>query len=332
MLFFFSLLSVCLAHSGVFIYHWPSGDTGGGWQKYDWSVLTNGSIFHDGCSCDAQGNWVDCGGYPDTQLASQAKKYNTSYLPVVEGNWEQMLRSTSAQTTLINNCVSLLKSSGGAGVSLDFEGMPPDYKDDYNTFVTNLYNTLHPLGYKVYIAVPIDINGWPGGVDDVTLAKVSDGLFYMGYDINWGNQQAAANAPLPQVESYIQDSLNAGIASKKIILGVPWYGYSYACNTNTPNTTCITNDAWPQPDFCYQSANSSATTYGARWDTASQTPYWEQLDSNGRNRLQGWFDNPQSTTLKYQYAKQKNLLGVGMWYAGCGDGNTDLWQALNAFV
>jgi len=166
-------------------------------------------------------------------------------------------------------------------------------------------------------------------LDDAYLSTVSDGLFYMGYDMNWGSSQANANAPLPAVEGYIKDAIDGGVAKNKIILGVPWYGYSYACNTSTPNTKCYTNAQWPMPDFCYAQANQSATTWGAKWDDASQTPYWEQVQNGAR--LQGWFDNPQSTSLKYQYAKQQGILGVGMWYAGCGDGNIDLWQALNDF-
>jgi len=316
-----------ISHHGVYIYHWPPGETP--WQNYDWSVLANGTIYHDGISSNAQGQFDDMGGWPDNGLMTQANKYNVSYQVVVEGDWELMLRNTSAQTVLINNCVNMLKTTNGGGINLDYEGMPAEYKDEYNTFVANLYKAVHPLGKQLSLAVGIDINGWPGGLDDVFLSNHSDGLFYMGYDINWGSNQAYANAPLSVVEGYIKASLDAGVPKNKIVLGVPWYGYSYACNTATANTTCITNDQWPMPQFCYKAANTSATTWGARWDNVSQTPYWEQI--SGGKRLQGWYDNPQSTTLKYQYAKQQGLLGVGMWYAGCGDGFTDLWEALNAF-
>jgi len=323
---FLSLVFSVSCHDGVYIYHFPEGESS--WQSYDWNVLTNGTIYHDGVTTNAQGQISSLGGWPDSALATQAKKYNASYQVCLVGDWETMLKNATAQQALINNAVNLLKTTGD-GVNLDYEGMGEDYKSAYTTFVTNLANALHPLGKKLSLAVAIDINGWPGGLDDVALAKVTDGLFYMGYDINWGSQQANANAPLPAVENYIKSSLDAGVPKNKIILGVPWYGYSYNCNTTTANTTCYTNDEWPMPAFCYKTANSSATQWGAKWDQATQTPYWEQI--SGGKRLQGWYDNPQSTTLKYQYAKQQGLLGVGMWYAGCGDGFTDLWEALNAF-
>jgi len=325
--FFFLVCSFTVfSHDGVFIYHWPEGE--GNWQQYDWNVLTSGTIYHDGVTTNAQGQISSYGGWPDNNLATQAKKYNASYHVCLVGDWETMLKNQTAQQTLINNALNLVKTTGD-GVNLDYEGMGADYKSAYTTFVTNLANALHSAGKKLSLAVAIDINGWPGGLDDVALAKVSDGLFFMGYDINWGSQKAYANAPLPDVQNYIQSSLTAGVPSNKIILGVPWYGYSYNCNTSTAGTTCYTNDQWPMPDFCYKTANTSATTYGRKWDTQSQTPYWEQI-VNGR-RMQGWFDDPQSTTLKYQYAKSKALLGVGMWYAGCGDGYADLWAALNSF-
>jgi len=120
------------------------------------------------------------GGWPDNQLMTQATKYNVSYQVVVEGDWELMLRNTSAQTVLINNCVNLLKTTNGAGINLDYEGMPAEYKDEYNTFVANLYKALNPLGKKLSLAVGIDINGWPGGLDDVFF------IFSFGWFILYG--------------------------------------------------------------------------------------------------------------------------------------------------
>jgi len=318
-----------MAHSGVFMYHFPDGDDGGGWQAWDWNVMTNATLYHDGATVNSAGQFTDMGGFPDTSLQQQLKSHNASYHLCLVGDWEGLLGNTSGQNTLFSNTANVLKNTGAQGVNLDFEGMDSSFRSAYTTFVTNFANYLHNLGFKLSLAVSIDINGWPGGLDDLALSKVSDGLFYMGYDINWGNQQAYANAPLPDVESYIQSSLNAGVASNKIILGVPWYGYTYDCNTATPNTACVTNTQWPEPAYCYAYHRDKASQYGSKWDSKSSTPYWEQV--SGNKRTQGWFDDPQSTTLKYQYAKSKNLLGVGTWYCGCGDGDKDLWAALNNF-
>jgi len=325
----FLLLSYFLmmvnSHDGVYVYHVPDGDPSP-WQDYDWAVLTNGTVYHACVQTGAQGQITSLEGWPDSQLNTQCSKYNVSYQVCISGDWRTMLKNTTAQQTLINNTVALLKTTG-SGVNLDYEGLTADYRTLYTTFVTDLYNTLHPLGKKVSLAVPIDVKA--AGIDDVALSKVSDGLFFMGYDMNWGSQQANANAPLPSIEGYIQAALDAGVPKNSIILCVPWYGYSYACNTTTANTICYTTAQWPMPDFCYKTANASATTWGSKWDNKTQTPYWEQIQNN--KRLQGWYDDVQSTTLKYQYAKSVGLLGVGMWYGECGDGFTDLWQALNSF-
>lgn len=64
------------------------------------------------------------------------------------------------------------------------------------------------------------------------LAAAADALFVMAYDtqaLMWGRCVAAANSPLPLVERSVQAWLGLGIPPEKLILGLPWYGYSYEC-------------------------------------------------------------------------------------------------------
>jgi Di-N-acetylchitobiase len=68
--------------------------------------------------------------------------------------------------------------------------------------------------------------------DFLALAAASDALFVMAYDtqaLMWGRCVAAANSPLPLVERSVQAWLDLGVPADKLILGLPWYGYSYGC-------------------------------------------------------------------------------------------------------
>jgi hypothetical protein len=50
-------------------------------------------------------------------------------------------------------------------------------------------------------------------------------------------------------------------------------------------------------------------------------------------RVQGWFDDGRSTTLKYQYAAARALGGAGIWTSDdAGADGAELWAALAAYV
>ena len=52
---------------------------------------------------------------------------------------------------------------------------------------------------------------------------------------------ASANCPLPQNVKGITDYIGMGVEPHKLVMGVPWYGYSYGCiNADDGNTlkTC----------------------------------------------------------------------------------------------
>ena len=56
----------------------------------------------------------------------------------------------------------------------------------------------------------------------------------MGYDEQsqmWedGRCQARANSPLIKTFSGVRKYLQLGVEARKLILGVPWYGYRYPC-------------------------------------------------------------------------------------------------------
>jgi di-N-acetylchitobiase len=75
------------------------------------------------------------------------------------------------------------------------------------------------------------------------LAEASDRLFLMAYDMQsqiFGRCVAQANSPYQLIKQGLQAHLNLGIDPKKLVLGLPWYGYSYPCtNGNAVDDTDV---------------------------------------------------------------------------------------------
>ena len=43
-----------------------------------------------------------------------------------------------------------------------------------------------------------------------------------------------------------------------------------------------------------------------------------------------WYDDSLSLSLKYQFAKEQQLAGVGMWALGYDEGHDELWGAIES--
>jgi GH18 family chitinase len=71
------------------------------------------------------------------------------------------------------------------------------------------------------------------------LSKAVDQIFVMAYDL-WasGQQCAGPNSPLPEVKKSVQSYIESGADPSSLVLGIPWYGYEYRCNSSlTPNSS-----------------------------------------------------------------------------------------------
>jgi len=160
--------------------------------------------------------------------------------------------------------------------------------------------------------------GWTPGADKRNylykeMADNVDIVFVMGYDtqsqmFGTGLCRARPNSPLFSIFRGIQKYIQLGISKKKMILGVPWYGYKYPCVTlkkgvcvimEVPFRGCNCSDAAGK-EFAYKDVlemeNKSLT--GTHWDNISKTPFFETLEDG--QIYQVWFDNPTSLTTKYK--------------------------------
>ena len=67
--------------------------------------------------------------------------------------------------------------------------------------------------------------------------------------------------------------------------------------------------------------------FGYIWNNESNAPWFTYIDDTQTWR-QCWFDDSNSLTNKYQFAKESGLSGVGMWALGYDGNSEDLWDIL----
>lgn len=220
-----------------------------------------------------------------------------------------VLTDEGVQNTLLQNVVSTLKSKNYFGLNIDFEYIFPDDREAYNNFLRTVTETLHPLGYIVTTALAPKTSGDQQGLlyeahDYPVHGEHADFVIIMTYEWGYLRGPAQAVAPADKVEQVLQYAVSV-IPSKKILMGMPNYGYDWTLPF-VPGSTArpITN----------QEAVNLASRVGARiwFDMKAQAPYFRYYDDQGREHVV-WFDDARSIQARLKFVNKYNLGGVSYW-------------------
>lgn len=172
------------------------------------------------------------------------------------------------------------------------------------------------LGNRAWISVAgIADNNYVRNVEISKIAEFIDYFNVMTYDFtagNTGNEGDKHQANLypstkslanVSVDGYVQNLINAGMPSEKILLGLPFYGRRGATITKTYD------------DIRNNYINKEG--YVAKWDNVAKAPYLE--DENGNFILS--YDDERSIYYKGQYALNNCLGGLFSWQSNFDQAN-----------
>ena len=313
----------------VFGYHpyWM----GTAWQNYNYNLIS--TIAYFSAEATAQGNLSNLHGWPVTGLINLAHTNGVNVVLCVtlfdNEDLITLLSNPSYRENLINNLLIQVQAGNADGVNVDFESFPPSQKQNMVQFITDLTNTFHAEipGSQVTLATPaVD---WNDGWDYNALATISDGLFIMGYNYYYGGSSTTGPiAPLYgngiSVSWTINDYLDkTNNQYDKLILGCPYYGFEWSASSASSGASTLD---YGSAKF-YSEMEGNALSYGKLWDESSQTPWYRYQNPNW---YQGWYDDSLSLSLKYDFAIENDLLGVGIWAMGYDGNNPELWELLSS--
>lgn len=272
-------------------------------------------------------------GWPDLAMISFAQdmgvKVKLTATLFGSAQLTTLLSNNDYRQNSIDNLLSLVLTAGADGIDIDFELVPESQRENLVTFMSDLATEFRSNLPGAIITMASPAVDWWGSWDYEALANICDGLFVMGYDYHWnGSTTAGPVSPLGgfffDVEYTIYDYLEITNGnSQKIILGVPYYGYDWPVLDESIYSQTLGNGIAK----VYSTAKGMVETYGTVWDQNSNT-HW--ISYNNSEFRQCWYDDSLSLSLKYQFAIDNNLAGVGMWALGYDIGNTELWDALEA--
>lgn len=305
---------------------------GTAWQNYNFNLLSTVAFF--GVDVNVNGSLGNDHGWPVNSLISTAHQHGVKVVLVAilfNGNdIATLLNSETNRQNLIDNLLTSVQNAGADGVNIDFEGMPSGQKTNFVTFMTDLTNAFHDAIPNSSVTVDTPPVDWSNNFDYDGLADACDGLMIMGYPYHWdGSSTTGPVSPLYgpgslSVSWTIQDYLSkTGDAAEKLIIGLPYYGFEWpASGAGAGAQTEGSGEV-----ILYSEAKPLAETFGLLRDTDSGEIPWYRYQDNDL-WYQGWFDDSLSLAVKYQYALQEDLAGVGIWALGYDGQHTELWGAL----
>eukprot|EP01084_Bolivina_argentea_P125829 222886_1 len=250
--------------------------------------------------------------------------------------------------TWIKNVFQTVTALHYDGVTFDYEGAmlwnQPQSAQYVNliNMTTQYFHTNLP-GSTVSICVPFTAYlEWGRQYDYYNLAKASDYLYIMDYDVQTQifDSQCIAKAvsPFETTQRGVGSYLNLGINASKLILGIPWYGRQWECivdemdggptskycpvvPTEQRGVNCTgvnhQNQEIPYAGTMNRVFTQKWNITAIRWDDIMKTHFVNIYGHNqNTSMMQIWYDDPESLSYKYQYAKSKNLRGVGPYQFG----------------
>ena len=162
------------------------------------------------------------------------------------GGIQKLLSNTKTRQGTEDTIAQLVQGDHFDGIDIDFEAMSPSTRPYYSLFIQGLAQRLHPAGKKltctvvprnspsrIYTTVPATIT-YPENY--AVLNQYCDEVRLMAYDqettdlvLNAAKGNGNLYAPVADTEwsqAIITEALKS-ISPKKIMLGVPTYGYEY---------------------------------------------------------------------------------------------------------
>ena len=306
-------------------------------QTYNYRLLS--SIAYFGYDLDPYtGKSSYSKQWKSTQLIDTAKAWHTKvYLTVTslsEKNNRVFLDTVkaakAAQEKSINTMLQMLNDREAYGVTVYFEDVPCEFKNQYTNYIRNLSNRLKEFNKKVVIVLPgLDANE----CFDVVALDAYVEYFIVTADDYYGSHSDVAGPVAPlhggnlwtqgNLENTIEEYLSQGIPKEKLIISLPFYGNKW--ETEDANVPTYTKTFLGKLTFTDIQKNYTQKVY---FDPESQTKYLNY--KQGKKFIQIWFDDARSMAKKYDFINTEQLAGVGIWALANDDGSAELWEVLHS--
>lgn len=315
------------------VYGWHPFWRGTAYENYDFGLLS--TVAYYGCAVDpSTGLPANLHQWSSTNLvelahASGSRVDLTAYLYGRDAIG-QFLSDSLRQKTLTDTLVGLIRARDADGICLDFQGVDEGLALSYGRFVRRMIIALREANPDYQLSLVLPAADPDRGYDAGVLATYVDRFIVAAYEYPFaGRAVAGPVAPLEDgpgaagsVSASVAHYLRQGAPKEKLILGVPYFGKKWQTQSVDPPSSALDQGEI----ILFSQFMEAYRDHALQWDTTSAGSYRSWM--KGDQSWQVWVDDYRSLSRKYQFVKQNDLAGVGIWALGYDHGQDALWELI----
>jgi len=317
------------------VFGWHPYWSGNAYESYNFSLLSMISYFSYEVN-PKTGFYNTIHNWRQTALVDSAKKHNCKVLLTLSnfgaGNNRRFLKSAEAKKNLISTAITLVRERKADGLTLDFENVSAKQKTLYLNFIIDLATSLKSEDEEYLLTVALPAVDFEKIYDFSQINLYVDYYVMMGYEYHGSNSQLAGPvAPLTgggkwkgfNLETSVDEYLANGIPAGKFIMGVPYYGAEWI-------TKDLKFPSQAKSFVKYHSYRQAKRMSGKKMgeiDETSMSKFYTYSDM-ASNYRQLWFEDTVTLGAKYDWIKEKQIRGVGIWALGFDNGYDELWKLI----
>ena len=224
-----------------------------------------------------------------------------------------ILTNEEIQNRLLNNIIATAKQYNFRDIHFDMEFLPPELRENYNSFLRKAKARLSKEGFLMSTALApktsaTQVGEWYEAHDYKAHGEIADFVVLMTYEWGYSGGPPMAVSPIGPVRQVIQYALTE-MPPSKIMMGQNLYGYDWTLPyvPGGPYARAVS----PQRAIAIAAENNVAI----RYDNIAQAPYFNYTDNQGKQHVV-WFEDARSIQAKFNLVKELGLRGVSYWKLG----------------
>lgn len=178
--------------------------------------------------------------YPEAEtIPAWANEQRLAIVPVIansqQSGWDRdivagIIGDPERRRQHIERIIAMVEAAGYPGVEIDYESLTAADRETFSLFIEELAAALHARGKTLSVAVHAKVAepgewGGPQAQDWSRLGAAADRIVILAYD--YDPTHPGPISPLPWTRQVLQHAVSL-IAPRKVIQGLPLYGYDWA--------------------------------------------------------------------------------------------------------
>jgi spore germination protein YaaH len=296
------------------------------------TIDTDGKLLKRTSEQESEPGWYALKSGKADSFLNQAKKNNQKRSLLVFNGGESAISTLMEHPieharNLITDVKPLMQQYGFSDLNLDIESVTTASDEARLRFTQFIKEVKQGIDKNQLGTLTVEISGdsliRKRLIDLAAINPYVDYVVIMAYDFHYiGSLVSGAVAPLSgagtiseyDTQTAIQTALTY-VPAKKVILGIPVYGYEWETLRESPRSATIPSSGLTASTQRIESLLNSCATCSAQFDNESKENYLIFKDSTGSYH-QLFYPDANSTTAKIDFAKKESLGGIALWALG----------------